>query len=360
MKDENQRVRNFIGQEAAEWFVANRTGLMPDQRDSFGRWLRTSPVHIQEYLAVAAIARDLRQACSVSAQSIDLLIERARAAEDTRARSFWTRLSAAVSEAPSLRLQRAAFSAAVLAVFGVGLFLLLNLARTNRVSAPEVSAMHFATGHGEQSTYRLADNSVLHLNTDSAVIVRYSTTDRVVVLTSGEADFEVVHEGQRKFRVLAGPAEVMDLGTKFDVRVEPDATVVTVVEGRVGVSRVEMYGGTVTDRSDKGGVAQLGENQQIRVTAGAGALEPAAVDARSTTAWLHRQIKFEHESLEHVAREFNRYSAKPIEITTPSLRSLEISGVFATDDTDAFIAFLRSLQGVHVEVTATRIRVSRD
>jgi hypothetical protein len=34
--------------------------------------------------------------------------------------------------------------------------------------------------------------------------------------------------------------------------------------------------------------------------------------------------------------------------------------VFATDDTDGFIAFLRSLDGVHVEVSATRIRVSGD
>jgi hypothetical protein len=50
--------------------------------------------------------------------------------------------------------------------------------------------------------------------------------------------------------------------------------------------------------------------------------------------------------------------AKPIEIATPALRNLQISGVFATDDTEAFIAFLRSLKGVRVEVMETRIRVS--
>jgi transmembrane sensor len=69
---------------------------------------------------------------------------------------------------------------------------------------------------------------------------------------------------------------------------------------------------------------------------------------------------FEREPLERVAGEFNRYSTKPIEITTPGLRSLEISGVFATDDTEAFLAFLRSLEGVRVEVTATQIRVSQN
>ena len=43
----------------------------------------------------------------------------------------------------------------------------------------------------------------------------------------------------------------------------------------------------------------------------------------------------------------------------PALRNLQISGVFATDDTDAFVAFLRSLKGVRVDVTETRIRLAR-
>jgi hypothetical protein len=38
---------------------------------------------------------------------------------------------------------------------------------------------------------------------------------------------------------------------------------------------------------------------------------------------------------------------------------MKISGVFATDNSAAFIAFLRSLEGVRVDVTATRIIVSQ-
>ena len=60
-----------------------------------------------------------------------------------------------------------------------------------------------------------------------------------------------------------------------------------------------------------------------------------------------------------VAAEFNRYSATPIEIETPDLRALQLSGVFSADDTETFVAFLRSLDGVRVEVTPSRIRVSR-
>ena len=103
---------------------------------------------------------------------------------------------------------------------------------------------------------------------------------------------------------------------------------------------------------------QLSADQQIRVAEGEWPATPVAVDAQRATAWLHRQIVFDREPLERVAAEYNRYTQKPIEITTPALRNLQISGVFATDDPEAFIAFLRSLKGVRVEVTPTQIRVS--
>ena len=40
------------------------------------------------------------------------------------------------------------------------------------------------------------------------------------MLTSGQAEFEVAHEPDRAFRVIAGSAEVVAIGTQFDVRLE--------------------------------------------------------------------------------------------------------------------------------------------
>jgi len=252
---------------------------------------------------------------------------------------------------------------AACAVLTVGLLLTLNVRPFQHASvADAITALHFATRHGEQLSQRLADGSVLHLNTDSAVTVRYAKNERLVTLTAGQADFEVVHEPERAFRVLAGSAEVVDLGTKFDVRLDHDSTVVTVLEGRVAVgpSPTLENPGVNSSQSHPSRFVQLGADQQIRVTEGEWPATPMAVDAQRSTAWLRREIVFDHEPLERVAAEFNRYTVKPIEIATPALRNLEISGVFATDDPEAFIAFLRSLKGVRVEVTPTRIRVSRD
>ena len=355
MSTNEQHVRSLISQAAADWFVANRAGLTPAQQSTFADWLKTSPLHIEEYLAVSVIARDLREACREEEGSLDELLARARLERGTDAQPLWGRLLAAAQELATPRWRSVAAAAAACAAVSLGLLALW----THSGGAPVATgagapvALHFETHHGEQLSHVLADNSVLRLNTDSSVTVRYSKTERLVTLTSGEAVLEVTHTVGRPFRVLAGGAEVVDLGTKFDVRLVPGATAVTVIEGRVAVAALGS-GSRATQ------FVQLSADQQISVSDEKWPAAPVGVDAQRSTAWLHRQIRFEQEPLERVASEFNRYSTKQIEITSPALRSLQISGVFSTDDTEAFIAFLRSLKGVHVVVTERQIRVSQD
>jgi len=358
MSAREDQVRSLIAQDAADWFVASRGGLTANERNDFATWLKASPVHVEEYLALEIIGRNLRKACEASRYSIDELLARALRDEETLNGSFWQRLVEGL-RTPSPRRRAAAIAMAALCVVTLGLVLRWNLRPIAHVSAPAaITALHFETRHGEQQTHRLADNSILHLNTDSAVTVRYSDNERLVVLTSGEAEFEVAHAPERAFRVFAGRAEIMDLGTKFDVRLENKSTIVTVVEGRIAVglsASAEPPNQGYTSR-----LVQVDTGQQITVADGEWPATPVAVDPQRTTSWLHRQIMFENEPLERVASEFNRYSQYSFEVTTPALRNVQVSGVFATDNTAAFIAFLRTLKGVHVEVTATRIRVSQD
>jgi transmembrane sensor len=363
MSANNERVRELITQEAAAWFVANRAGLAAKERHTFAAWLKASPVHVEEYLAVSVVAHDLREACKEPQDSLDELLARARLEGDTRVQSLWRRIIAPVRGISSRGWLTAAATMAAVLVLSFGLLSLWNFRPIASVSAPGGAAvLHFETRHGEQLTRRLADNSVLHLDTDSTATIRYDKTERLVTLTSGQADFEVAHDPERAFRVLAGSAEVIAIGTRFDVRLEHASTVVTVVQGRVavGLSPLLEKRGASTSQHLLPGFVQVGADQQIRVAEGAWPATPATVDAQRTTAWLRRQIVFDDEPLERVVAELNRYAPKPIEIATPALGKLQISGTFATDDTDAFIAFLRSLKGVRVEESTTRIRVSQD
>lgn len=362
MISDEEKIRAAIAEQAGEWFVANDEDPL-DARDSAAltEWLKTSPVHVEEFLGVSTIARDLREARADPEYSLEAILARAKTDEDSPVEHLWPRVIGAVSGGPSRRRMIAAVTMAGCAALSVGLWWWNLRPVIQPLDSGGTTALQFKTGHGEQLNRRLADNSVLHMNTDSAVTIRYGKTERLVMLTAGQAAFEVAHEPDHPFRVLAGSAEVVDIGTQFDVRLDHDSTVVTVIEGQVAVGpsptlrepRANPY-----DNDPRLSI-RLGANQQISVSEGGWPATPVNVDAQSTTAWLRREIVFNDEPLEHVAAEFNRYASKPIEIATPALRDLPISGIFATDDTEAFVAFLRSLKDVEVDVTPTRIRVSR-
>jgi transmembrane sensor len=250
-----------------------------------------------------------------------------------------------------------ATAAAVLLTVGLSFF--WSSAIRTGPSTPPVAELRFSTQHGEQLSRSLADASVLHLNTDTSVTVRFDSTSRWITIERGQVFFEVAHDVKRPFRVIAGSAEVVAVGTKFDVYLQTGSALVTVVDGRVDVGSIAQLSSAEIERAATRGSVRIGAGQQIRVPQGGLPSQPSQVDAQRATAWLRRQIAFDHEPLAVVAAEFNRYAAAPIEIETPALRDRPISGVFAADDAESFVAFLRSLEGVRVEVTSTRIRVSK-
>jgi transmembrane sensor len=361
MISKEEQVRAAIAEQAATWLVANDEGLDARESAVLAAWLKASPVHVEEFLRVSVVTRDLRAARGAPEYSIAAVLAGARAQDDAPMRALWPRITAGAAGV-SRGWVATTVALGAIAVLSFGLFSIWKGAPAVpplALAATGTPTVHFETRHGEQLTRRLADNSVLHLNTDSAVTVRLSAMERLVILTAGQAEFEVSHDPTRAFRVLGGSAEVIAIGTQFDVQLKGDATVVTVVEGRVavGLSPIVENGGSSSSSAPR--YVQVAADQQLQVTEAGWPSAPLAVDSQHTTAWLRREIVFDHEPLERVTAEFNRYAPKPIVIATPALGKLEISGSFATDDTDAFIAFLRTLKGLRIEVTATQIQVAQ-
>src|ERR1700693_1472576 len=60
MNSNEEQVRAAIAEQAGEWFVANDEGPL-NARDSaaLATWLKTSPVHIEEFLGVSVLGRHL-------------------------------------------------------------------------------------------------------------------------------------------------------------------------------------------------------------------------------------------------------------------------------------------------------------
>jgi transmembrane sensor len=354
MNASDPQIRSAIAQVAADWYAAHRVGLLSEtERAAFLAWLKASPIHIEEFLGVAALERALGAATAEPWMSADAWVEMARADptgsivditgpavryEPTQlrpARRFWHRFGAI-----------AGLSVAVIGVLwvvrgGDG----LHAVKTYR------------TAHGQQGAWALPDGSMLHVNTDTAVTVRFSSAERMVEVDHGQVAVEVAHGDRRAFRVHAGSTDAVAVGTDFDVYRRPDSTLITVMTGQVAVS-VGHFEPQRADPAGRGEGLRVGAGQQVSVSAGVLPSAPQPTDVRETTAWLERKIVFDQRPLGAVADEFNRYNDIPFTIDDPALRNLTISGAFNAADTDSFAAFLESLEGVRVERLPTRFKVS--
>jgi len=352
MNASDAQIRSAITQVAAEWYAAHRSGPLAEaDRAAFLAWLKASPIHIEEYLGVAALERTLGAASDDPTLTVDALVEMARGDPTGGVVDLAGPLVCEPARVrPARRYWRSIAAAACVSVAGI---LIVWPMRAGH-GVGEVKA--YRTTHGEQGVWPLADGSTLHVNTDTAVTVRFSSTERLVEVDHGQVALEIAHDDGRPFRVHAGSTDAVAVGTKFDVYRRPDATLITVVTGQVAVS-VGPFAPSRTARAGLPGGLRVGAGRQVRVVAGQLPAASQPTDLRETTAWLERKIVFEQRALGAVADEFNRYNDKPFTIDDPALRRLPISGTFNAADTDSFAAFLESLDGVRVERLPTRFNV---
>jgi transmembrane sensor len=200
------------------------------------------------------------------------------------------------------------------------------------------------TAPGRPSEVVLPDGTRVALNGGSALNWRVTPTGRHAELVSGEAEFVVAHDPARPFTLAAGPAQITDLGTRFDVaRFGPDV-MLTLAEGSVRTTDAE------------GGSAQDLVPGQARRWVG-GRAEPAlAADAAEAEAWRRGRLIVRARPLSEVAQALERAGAGKVLVLGERAQALSVTGVFDTNRSDLALAALgktlpvtvRSLPGVTV------------
>jgi transmembrane sensor len=178
------------------------------------------------------------------------------------------------------------------------------------------------TAIGEQRRITLADGSHLDLAPGSRVITHFTLTKRDVRLERGQAFFQVAHNVTRPFIVHANNLTVTAVGTQFDVRVGPDATAVTVMEGRIKVS-------PDAEKMDNGRTrteiihADIG--QRVTFSKSARQFSVGTVDPKVAGSWRGGTLQFVGESLDEVVGVINRYSTTHI-VVAPALQQTRFTG----------------------------------
>jgi transmembrane sensor len=205
-----------------------------------------------------------------------------------------------------------------------------------------------STGIGETRSVSLDDGSRVMLDTSSEVRVAFTAAAREVELINGQAHFEVAKDAHRPFRVHTRSAEVVAVGTKFDVAALPARTDVTLIEGHVNVYTISPEPRMASQ------VEALEPGQQLGIAGDGRFLGKRTVKIESVTAWQRGAVVLDDVPLPEALAAINRYSTTQIIIPGPQLQSRRVSGMFRTGDVDTEVTALRAYFGLKESSRSSR------
>lgn len=203
-------------------------------------------------------------------------------------------------------------------------------------------AKTYSTGIGERETLALSDGSQIELNTNTSLRILANGLQRQVWLDKGEAYFEITHDPMRPFTVWTSNRRVTDIGTKFDVRQDPNRLELAVVEGEVGVSAAS---GPQSDQS-----LRLSSGDLLVATAHVMSVVKASPQAMSAgISWRRGMLVFEDVPLAKVVEEFNRYGTEKLVVADEAAARTHVSATFPINGVEDFVQLAHRVLGLHVE-----------
>lgn len=335
--DTNDR-RSRATQDATQWWNRLST-LQPTEvsladRESFTEWLRESPLHVSEFLRVAHVHDSLERFKLWSQVEVGTVAEQPD--NVVQLRDDDERCCDQTASRPEVRSRIGvwAMAASTCAIAILGAWFALGL-RGDVIESKQA----------ERRQVMLEDGTVVQLEPETRLRVKYEEKLRSVEFEHGRALFRVAKNPQRPFLVSADQTSVRAVGTAFGVETGSRGVVVTVAEGKVAVT-------DSPQARSSGEEIFLVAGQQV-IVPDSGAVAPVrTVDTTRALAWAQGQLVFENDTLADVVQEFNRYNRMQLSITDAQLAARKVSGVFEATDAETLLAFIRE-SGSEVNITRT-------
>jgi len=310
-------------EQAVEWAVKIHFGDAGDEeQQDLDRWLQTSPLHQEAWHRMQSMHQEF---------------------SDTPHKRVFQTLTAFDEQQQKKRLERrqALKVLTIACVFAISAVLGYRWAPWQRLLADT------ATATGEQRVAALKDQSIVRLNTDTAIAEHYDTSHRRIELLRGEIAIATgkdpaTNDIKRPFLVTTPYGTLEALGTRFTVRLRQE------------YARVDVQEGAVRMRPENG--------KPLVVKAGSAGLlyrqnaVPASPLDYTPEAWIDGVLAVRKMPLKNFLKELSRYRAGEI-FCAPEVADLPISGIYYLADTDKALAFLQQTQPIKV-VYRTRYWVS--
>lgn len=300
---------------AIGWHVRHASGLMNgDEQARLAHWLAEHPDHARVWQRLQRMGEHLHGGTPHLTPAV--------------ARSVLQRL-------PNLERRKALRLLSLALVGGSSLYLGRNQLHDAAFPAD------YRTAVGERREVQLADGTLLQLNTDSAVDIRFDDASRRIRLRRGEIHIATGRDpAGRPFRVEARDGALVPVGTRFTVSQLADSTLLGVSEGAVDVLR---SGLDAARRVEAGQQLAFGGRADER-------LQPLD---ESRQSWTDGMISAENRRLDDLLAELSRHRRGHLGCT-PAAGELRITGTWPLHGNDPSEAVLTSLER-HLPIRTQRL-----
>lgn len=181
------------------------------------------------------------------------------------------------------------------------------------------------TAVGEQRKLPLPDDSLLTLNTDSAVDIAFTPAQRLVRLLRGEILLDA-RADSRPFLITTREGRINTREARFNVRQSDATTSISVLHGRVEVA--PLYGAS----------QWLGAGDSVQLSA---CTISAAPPSASPDAWTHGMLMADRMPLQTLLGELSRYRRGVLRCEA-GVAQLAVSGAFPLLDSNLALSMLQA------------------
>ncbi|WP_219116171.1 FecR domain-containing protein [Janthinobacterium sp. UMAB-56] len=308
---QGQPIDLAIAMQAAEWLATLMSGAStPAEKTAWQQWRQAHPDHERAWKHIESVSGGLRQ--------LDAQASRKALLHSPNSRS---RPVASTSRRHSLRLLAWVSTIGITGWFGARSEYAPGFARA--------ALADLSTGVGERRELTLADGTRLHLNSGSAVNIRFSGAQRLLQLLQGEVFIATARETglpYRPFLVETAQGHAQALGTRYSVRQADGNTVVAVEEGAVRLTPRHGEAKLLIQAGQGGGMTA----QKIL---------PAHAVSPDIWAWRRGLLLADAMPLRDFLHELSRYRHGLLGCDD-GVAALRISGVFPLADLDAVLLSL--------------------
>ena len=293
--------------QAIAWRIRLRDGGCGDW-DEFVAWLESDPGHCRVYDEVALADEDL-QADAIPAAPLPSEDGTGEGGQRDGWARRWTLLAASLA-----------------AIFLVGVLMLPRLAPTPG------GYVVVATGPAERKTIVLAGIGTALLNGSSRLVLDRKRPAYAELVT-GEVTFNIRHDPNRRFLVIAGDQRLEDVGTSFNLVRDRGAVSVEVIEGAVRFNATRQ-------------AIDLSAGQTLRVRESTGEIALGREPPSAMAGWRNGRLSYSDAPLETVAGDVARTAGVEIRLD-PRVAAQPFTGsILIAGDQEATVRQFASVAGL--------------